>query len=180
MIAAGRSVERRRGARIAAAIAGAALFAFAGCATTGPVTQASTDATGGPAKANPSRSAEECMFSVVVKDWAELDNQRFIIFGLSNHDAYLATVLIPTPDLTNHRGMAVIDDDNNGRICGYSTDAIAFSNATVPGINRITSLHKISDEEARALIADAKKARPGKSAQPAMPGKSPAQDAQAR
>ena len=106
--------------------------------------------------ANPSRSTEDCMFSVVVRDWAALDSQRFIIYGLTDSEAYLATLFFPTTDLINNLGMAVVDSDHNGRICGKSGDYVEFRNATIPGRNLITSMHRISEEEAKALLAQSK------------------------
>ena len=151
-------IPQRSHAPAAIAIAGMALLAFSGCATPAE-----------PSKSTPSRSNEDCMFSLVVKEWTALDTQQFIIYGLSHSDVYLAKAQMPTPDLTSHLGMAIIDDDHNGRICGYSTDSIQFRNATIPGPIRITALQKITKEEADALIAAAK--NKGKPAKPAPPAK---------
>jgi Family of unknown function (DUF6491) len=140
-------------ARIAAlAIAFGALLATSACATPTPASQNPAE----PAMANPSRSTEDCMFSVVVKDWAGIDEQRFIIYGLTQHEPYLGKLFFPTPDLVNNVGMFVVDDDHNGRICGQSGDWVQFQNPTIPGRNLITSLRKITDEEAKSLLAEAK------------------------
>ena len=141
----------RPGARFAAiTIAGAMLLTCSGCATTAE-----------PGKSNPSLSNQDCMFSVVVKDWAAIDEQRFIIYGLTQHEPYLGKLFFPTPDLVNIIGMAVVDEDRNGRICGQSGDWVQFRNPVVPGRNLITSLQKITDEEAKALLAETRK-KPGK------------------
>jgi hypothetical protein len=143
MIAAPAMVHARMAAM---AFAGMGLLACGSCAST----QAE------PAMAPPSRSAEDCMFSVVVKEWAAIDEQRFIIYGLTKHEPYLGKLFFPTPDLVNNIGMAVIDADRNGRICGQSSDYVEFRDATIPGRNLITSLRRISDEEAKALLEQAK------------------------
>jgi Family of unknown function (DUF6491) len=150
--------------RVAVAIA--ALLALGGCAT--PAQPAAAQSVAEPGKSTPSRSSEDCLFSVVVKDWAPIDEQRFIIYGLTKHEAYLGKLFFPTPDLINDVGMSVIDADRNGRICGQSTDAVEFRNSTIPGRNLITSLHKISDAEAKALLEEskAKKNKPGIPAEP--------------
>ncbi len=137
--------------------AGMALLAISGCASTAE-----------PAKAPPSRSTEDCLFSVVVRDWAAIDEQHFIIYGLTEGEPYLGTLFLPTPDLINNVGMAVIDYDHNGRICGKSGDYVEFRNATIPGHNLITSLRRISEEEAKALLEKAKPKRKEKKA-PAEP-----------
>lgn len=146
-----------QGARTAMAIACVVLYT-AGCATAAaPDTDEPSEA--GPTMANPSRSTEDCMFSVVVRDWAALDSQRFILYGYTDHEAYLGKLFFPTPDLVNNIGMGVVDEDRNGRICGQSTDSISFHNPTLPGRNPITSLSRISEEEANALIAESREKR---------------------
>ncbi len=155
-------------ARLAAmTFAGMALFASGGCASTSP--QAAAQAGVEPAMAPPSLSSEDCMFSVVVKDWAAIDKQRFIIYGLTQREAYLGTLFFPTPDLVYNLGMAVVDADHNGRICGKSSDYVEFRDATIPGRNLITSLHRISDEEAKALLAESKAKRNEKPQDPKAP-----------
>jgi hypothetical protein len=134
-------------ARMAAmTLAGITLLAFGGCAST----QAE------PARSNPSLSTEDCMFSVVVKEWAAIDEERFIIYGLTRHEPYLGKLFFPTPDLVNNIGMAVVDADHNGRICGQSGDYVEFRDATIPGRNLITSLRRVSDAEAKVLLEQAK------------------------
>jgi hypothetical protein len=155
-------------ARLAAmTFAGLALLASSGCASTSQQAAAPAGAAGAagaePVMAPPSRSTEDCLFSVVVKDWAAIDKQRFIIYGLTDREAYLATLFFPTPDLIYNLGMAVVDSDHNGRICGKSSDYVEFRNATIPGRNLITSMHRISEEEAKALLEQSKstpKAKP--------------------
>jgi Family of unknown function (DUF6491) len=153
-------------ARIAAiTTACVALLATGACATPTPASQNPAD----PAMANPSRSTEDCMFSVVVKDWAAIDEQRFIIYGLTQHEAFLGRLFFPTPDLVNNVGMLVVDEDNNGRICGQSGDWVQFNNPTIPGRNLITSLRKITDQEAKALLAEARPKPRKKSKDPKTP-----------
>ena len=154
-------------ARLAAmTFAGMALLAFSGCASTAQ--QAAAPAGAEPVMAPPSHSNEDCLFSVVIKDWAAIDKQRFIIYGLTDSEAYLATLFFPTPDLINNLGMAVVDYDHNGRICGKSGDYVEFRNATIPGHNLITSMHKISEEEAKALL-ELNKRKPREKKAPAEP-----------
>jgi Family of unknown function (DUF6491) len=151
-----------------AAMTCAMLLASSGCATSAE-----------PGKSNPSLSQEDCMFSVVVKDWASIDQERFIIYGLSRHDPYLAKLFFPTPDLVNNVRMLVVDEDHNGRICGQSGDWVQFQNPTIPGRNLITSLRKITDEEAKLLLAESSKKKP-KEKQGSKEQKAPAQPGQAQ
>ncbi len=88
---------------------------------------------------------------------AAIDQQRFIIYGLTQHEPYLGKLFFPTPDLVNNIAMAVVDEDHNGRICGQSGDWVQFRNPTIGGRNLITSLRRITEAEADALLAEAKK-----------------------
>jgi hypothetical protein len=168
---------------VAIACAGAMLPAVHGCATSGAAAGKPAAASPPePAMAPPSRSTEDCMFSVVVKNWAAIDEQRFIIYGLTESEAYLGTLFFPTPDLVNNIGMAVVDDDHNGRICGKSSDYVQFRNPTIPGRNLINSLRRITEEEAKDLLAEHGKKPPGKQSQEKKPTaeKTPTEPAQAQ
>jgi len=110
-----------------------------------------------PKKAGPSSSAEDCMFSTFVNDWAPVDKERFILYGPGRHDAYLGRLAIPAIDMNLSLRMMVVDDDRNGRICGQSLDSVTFPDPVIPGKIFIKSLKKITEEEAEALIAESKK-----------------------
>ena len=117
----------------------------------------------------------DCMFARNVGDWTSLDDERFILYGMTKSDAYLGVLTIPTPDLDRNIGMAVIDDNRDGLICGGAGDTVAFRDATIPGKIMIRSLRKLDKAEAEMLLAQ-KKGR-GKAPPPAPatdPGAAPA------
>ena len=150
------------GSRIVFPLALALLAACAG--TPEPPAVASGDALSQVSK--PEKSSD-CLFERNVKDWTSLDNERFILYGLTKSDAYLGVLTIPTPDLHRNIGMAVIDDNRDGLICGGAGDTVAFRDATMPGKIMIRSLRKLDKAEAEMLIAQSK--GKGKEPAPAAP-----------
>jgi Family of unknown function (DUF6491) len=128
----------------------ALLVCLAGCAAESAIDDSR------PAKAPPSTSREECLFMSVVADWATVDERRFLIYGPGRRNVYLAQLALPTPDLRYGLQLKLIDGDRNGRICGFSSDAVEFDNAVIPGRILIRSLQQIDAVEAAALVAAAK------------------------
>lgn len=96
----------------------------------------------------------DCVFRRTVNDWNPLDEQHLIIYGLTEREAYLARLIFPNPDLMFDLGVAVVDSDNSGSICGGSTDGLFFGpRSAVPGRNIIVSLQKIDRAQARMLLS---------------------------
>lgn len=128
------------------ALAGLSVGALIGCASTG-------------AAARPKEPVfTDCLFRQTVDDWAPLDDQHLIIFGYTRDDAYLARLFFPNPDLMFNIGVAIVDDDRSGTICGGSTDALLFGpRSAVPGRNIIASMKKIDRATAEHLLSLTKK-----------------------
>jgi Family of unknown function (DUF6491) len=143
-----------------------AMLMLAGCAASGG---SAGEAGPVPRQAGPSSSAEECMFSTFVDDWAPVDDYTFILYGPGRHDAYLGRLAFPAIDMKLSLRMGVVDDDGNGRICGQSMDSVRFQDPIIPGKIFIRSLKKITEEEAEILIAESRK--PKKPKEPVEPGK---------
>jgi Family of unknown function (DUF6491) len=106
-----------------------------------------------PQKSRPSTSREECLFMSVTNDWATVDDQRFLIYGPGKRYAFLAQLALPTADLRYGLQLKLIDGDRNGRICGFSSDAVEFENTSMPGRILIRSIQRIERAEANALLA---------------------------
>jgi Family of unknown function (DUF6491) len=115
---------------------------IAGCASTGAVSK-------------PKEPVHtDCVFRQTVNDWSPLDDKHLIIYGLTDQDAYLARLFFPNPDLTFNLGVAIVDDDRSGSICGGSTDGLFFGpRSAVPGKNTIVSMQKISKAQAEKLLS---------------------------
>jgi Family of unknown function (DUF6491) len=144
----------------------AAMLMLGGCAASGG---SAGEAGTVPQMAGPSSSAEECMFSTFVDDWAPVDDYTFILYGPGRHEAYLGRLAFPAIDMKFSLRMGVVDDDRNGRICGQSMDSVTFIDPVIPGKIFIRSLKRITEEEAQLLIAESKK--PKEPQEPKEPAK---------
>lgn len=108
------------------------------------------------AAASPGNKArEECIFSLTVRDWSALDGERLIIYGISRKEPYLVKLSFPSTDLSFAFAIGVYDGDRNGRICGFGSDAILIPRG-VPDRITINSVQRITVEEAKRLIDEAK------------------------
>jgi hypothetical protein len=96
----------------------------------------------------------DCVFGRTVNEWNALDDRHLIIYGMTEREAYLARLSFPNPDVMFNLGVAVVDADYSGSICGGSTDGLFFGpRSAVPGKNLIVSLQKIDKEQARRLLS---------------------------
>jgi len=148
----------------------AAVLMLGGCAASGG---SAGEAGTVPQMAGPSSSAEECMFSTFVDDWAPVDDYTFILYGPGRHDAYLGRLAFPAIDMKFSLRMGVVDDDRNGRICGQSMDSVTFIDPVIPGKIFIKSLKKTTKEEAEILIAESRKPKEPKEPARESPPKVP-------
>ena len=117
---------------------------------------------GAPAMSPPSVSKEDCIYSRLISDWSSLDSQRLIVYGSNRSQPYLVQLSFPSNDLSFNIALGVLDADHNGRICGYGFDAILIPSGIPPRIT-ISSVQKLTKDEAAALIAAA---RPKKETKP--------------
>lgn len=96
----------------------------------------------------------DCLFRQTLDDWSPLDDEHFLIFGPGRHDAFLARLAFPNPDLMHRIAVAIVDDDRNGLICGGVTDGLVFGpGSTMPGKHNIVSLRKIDRTQSEQLLA---------------------------
>ncbi|MEY2853206.1 MAG: hypothetical protein RL030_338, partial [Pseudomonadota bacterium] len=68
----------------------------------------------------------DCVFGRTVNEWNALDDRHLIIYGMTEREAYLARLSFPNPDVMFNLGVAVVDADYSGSICGGSTDGLFF------------------------------------------------------
>jgi hypothetical protein len=140
-------------------------MALAGCASTGTPQGAAPQSAAAektPVMSTPSLSKEECLFASVVDDWSPIDDERLLIYGPGRRQAFLATLAMPTSDLRFGFTIAIIDGDNNGRICGHGSDAIVIGGSAIPGRNTIISLQRIENTEADAMVSAKRKVKEAK------------------
>lgn len=149
-------------AAVAALRRGASAFAvavaLAACAT--PPAGAAD-----PVKSKPLVSNQDCIFSTVVDDWTDLNDEQLIIYGYGgkNRQAYLTTLTFPSHDLRFGIRLGIDDYDHDGRICAF--DSIVIPGGA-PNRIQIKSMVRVAPEEARRLVNESKVARKAKKAKP--------------
>ena len=118
------------------------LMALAACATT------SNDAQDGKRKTYEARKmlrTSDCMFSSTINGFNALDDRYVILYGLGRNQAYLAELTPGCFQIRNTTALGAVDGDNNGQICGYGRDALAYREFGRTESCRIMSLEKLSD-----------------------------------
>jgi hypothetical protein len=118
-------------------IAGLVLFAAsaaAGCVSGGATAGASPGGT---------RTADDCLFAVTLRDWRPLDERNLILFA-DGRRGYHVELFRPALGLTFDVMIGVYDRD--GRICPYGGDAIVID-GPMPERIEIRSIKRLSDEE---------------------------------
>jgi hypothetical protein len=118
------------------------LAALAACATT------SNDAQGDPPKSYPSRKmlrTSDCMFQSTINGFDALDDRYVILYGLGRNNAYLAELTPGCFQIRNTSALGAVDGDNNGQICGYGRDSLAYREFGRTEACRIMSLEKLSE-----------------------------------
>jgi hypothetical protein len=130
-------------------------WVLAGCALLLAACATQVAGEGAPAMSPPSVSKEDCIYSRLISDWSSLDSQRLIVYGSNRSQPYLVKLNFPSNDLAFNIALGVLDADQNGRICGYGFDAILIPSGIPPRIT-ISSVQKLTKDEAALLIAEAR------------------------
>ena len=119
------------------------LMALAACATT-----SNDSAQDGKVKANQSRKmlrTNDCMFSSTINGFDALDDRYVLLYGMGRKQAYLAELAPGCFQITSTIALGAVDGDNNGQICGYGRDSLAYREFGRAESCRIMSLEKLSD-----------------------------------
>ena len=111
----------------------------AGCATQGSQPTATQTSSG-----------NDCIFFSSLNSWTVLDRSHLIIWP-SPKEPYLVDTGFPIEDLPWASGIAFVDGDHNGRLCGYGMDAIVVPHSNVNNRATIASIRRIDETELAKL-----------------------------
>jgi Family of unknown function (DUF6491) len=92
-----------------------------------------------------------CIFISSVGQYRSLDRDKIVIWAPGRRDAYLVELSMPLFGLENSWQMAMIDNDRDGRLCGFSMDRIGIRDLGRPESSSIKSMSRLTDEELGAL-----------------------------
>ena len=100
------------------------LMALAACATT------SNDSAGRQEEVlRQSRKmlrTSDCMFQSTINGFNALDDRYVILYGIGRNQAYLAELAPGCFQIRATIALGAVDGDNNGQICGYGRDSLAY------------------------------------------------------
>jgi hypothetical protein len=92
-----------------------------------------------------------CVFINSVGQYRSLDRDKIVIWAPGRRDAYLVELSMPLFGLAGSWQMAMIDNDHDGRLCGFSMDRIGVRDMGRPESSSIKSMSRLTDEELDAL-----------------------------
>jgi hypothetical protein len=102
-----------------------------------------------PPSAN--KHGNACVFISSVGQYRLLDRDKIVIWAPGRRDTYLVELSMPLFGLEGSWQMAMIDNDRDGRLCGFSMDRIGVRDFGRPESSSIRSMSRLTDEELGAL-----------------------------
>lgn len=142
------------------AIAAALLPLLASCVSHGPQSQIGTQAKA--EKQIRLKRSSDCVFVSTISDFTALDERHVVLYSMGQRKAYLAELTGGCFDMKYQSQLATVDGDNNGQICGFGRDSIAYRRMGFADDCPIMGLEDLSDERREALGIGAPKPKPKK------------------
>jgi hypothetical protein len=92
-----------------------------------------------------------CIFINSVGQYRVLDRDTVVIWAPGRRGAYLVELSMPLFGLEGAWQMAMIDHDQDGRLCGFGFDRIGIRDVGQPESATVKSMSKLDDEQLGAL-----------------------------
>ena len=87
----------------------------------------------------------DCVFHSSIDGFNVLDERYVILYGSGGRHAYLAEISGACFNLKSRPTLVAVDGDDNGQICGFGRDSIAYHEFGRLEQCRILSLEQLSD-----------------------------------
>ena len=146
-------------------LATALLPLLASCVSHGPQTQLGTQA-----KADNQvrmKRTSDCVFVSTISDFHALDDRHVVLYSMGQRKAYLAELTGGCFEMKYQTQLATVDGDNNGQICGFGRDSIAYRrNMGGSEDCPIMGLEDLSDERREQLGVGRPEPKPKKEKAP--------------
>jgi Family of unknown function (DUF6491) len=101
--------------------------------------------------AKPATDGNDCVFSGTINDWRPLDDRHLVIWAPNRKDAYLVSLSFPLTNLKSRESMAIIDNNGDGRLCGYGMDQIVIGGGPYPEKSTVMGMTKLDEAGLAAL-----------------------------
>ena len=126
------------------------LAAIAACATSS--NQAQDDAAFD--RALRMERTRDCMFQSTINNFNALDDRHVILYGAGRGNAYLAELTPGCFQIRSSATLGAVDGDNNGQICSYGRDSLAYRGLGRTETCRIIALEKLSENRLYQLTGE--------------------------
>src|SRR5262245_7776805 len=130
-------------------MAAALLPLLASCVSHGPQSQLGTQA-----KADQQirlKRTSDCVFVSTISDFSPLDNRHVVLYSMGRRKAYLAELTGGCFDVKYQTQIGTVDGDQNGQICGFGRDSIAYRQLGSVENCPIMGIEDLSNERREAL-----------------------------
>ena len=97
---------------------------LAACVSSGPESQLGTEDKA-QQRIEMTRTSD-CVYQSTIDGFDALDDTHVVLFSMGQRKAYLAEVEGACFDVRSQSTLAAIDGDQNGQICGFGRDSIAY------------------------------------------------------
>jgi hypothetical protein len=124
---------------------------LAACASQGPDSMIGTEKKSQDRQRIQLKRTSDCVFQRNIEDFNALDNDHVVLFTGGRRKAYLVQLTGACFDVRSQNTLAAIDGDQNGQICGFGRDSIAYRNMGTTENCRILGIEDLSDERRAAL-----------------------------
>ena len=100
------------------------------------------------AKADPHvlKGSSDCVSESLVSGFNALDDRHLLLYGSGSRRVFLVEISPACFDLKYRNTLAVVDGDNNGQICGFGRDTVAFEQFGRVESCRIMGMEELSEE----------------------------------
>lgn len=89
---------------------------------------------------------DDCLYFNTVHDWRALDDSHLVVWAPNNHVPYLVTLTMPLTSLHMAKTVMFVDDNHDGRLCGFGGDAVALTERAIPPRATIASLARLDED----------------------------------
>lgn len=153
------------------ALLSATALLLAACASTGPQSQLGTEQKAKEKQQIRLTRTSDCVFQSTISDFTTLDDTHVVLFASGRRQAYLAELTGGCFDVRSQSSLMAVDGDQNGQICGFGRDSVAYRRMGLVEECRIMGLQQLSDERRVELGvgAPAPKPKKDKKAEPVPP-----------
>lgn len=95
----------------------------------------------------------DCISKSLVNGFQGLDDRHILLFGSGRRKTYLVEIAPACFDLARQYTLAAVDGDNNGQICGFGRDSIAYEQMGRLETCRVLGMEELTEERLNEVMS---------------------------